>query len=235
MQSLQSLVPHPPARTSRTYSASWCGRPVDRVPISFWRHHPDEEMRAQNFTSANGIAHIQNFNASLGGPIWRDRAWFWASWVQQDIRLVRSAGNLVDRTLLKTSNVKGNWQATKDDMISVLWFLGSKEKSNRGTGNAQVEPESARWFQGNAFPEGRPHGLLKFQDDRVMSSNNFLSVKYAYYGTGFTLEPVGGLAGFGLPLARDGRGGREARVAGGQGRVGVGGRQDRAGRDSGVG
>ena len=38
-----------------------------------------DEMRAQNFTSANGIAHIQNFNASMGGPIWRDKLWFFAS------------------------------------------------------------------------------------------------------------------------------------------------------------
>lgn len=129
----------------------------------------------------------------VGGPIWRDRAWFWASYVNQDIRLVRSAGNLVDRTVLKTTNIKGNWQATRNDMISVYWFLGAKEKENRATGNAQVEPSSARWFQGNAFPEGRPHGLLKFQDDRVMSANNFLSVKYAYYGTGFSLSPQGGL------------------------------------------
>lgn len=136
---------------------------------------------------------ISEIGADFGGPIVRDRAWIWASYVNQDIRLVRSAGNLIDRTVLKTANVKGNWQATQSDMVSVYWFLGAKEKANRATGNAQVEPSSARWFQGNAFPEGRPHGLLKFQDDRVMSSNNFLSVKYAYYGTGFSLSPQGGL------------------------------------------
>jgi hypothetical protein len=38
-----------------------------------------DEMRAQNFTSANGIAHIQNFNGSMGGPILRDKLWFFAS------------------------------------------------------------------------------------------------------------------------------------------------------------
>jgi hypothetical protein len=136
---------------------------------------------------------ISEYGFDAGGPIWKDKAWVWGSWVKQDIRLVRSSGNLIDRTLLKTSNIKGNWQATKDDMISVLWFLGAKEKANRATGNQQVEPSSARWFQGNAYPEGRPHGLVKIQDDRVMSSNNFLSVKYAYYGTGFSLSPQGGL------------------------------------------
>ena len=28
------------------------GRPVDRVPISFWRHHPDAEMRAETLAEA---------------------------------------------------------------------------------------------------------------------------------------------------------------------------------------
>ncbi len=115
----------------------------------------------------------------VGGALLNVAARQWGSWVKQDIRLVRSAGNLIDPTVLKTSNIKGNWQATGKDMVSVLWFLGAKEKANRATGAQQVEPESARWFQGNAFPENRPQGLLKVQDDRVMSDNNFLSVKGA--------------------------------------------------------
>lgn len=155
---------------------------------------PDElTARGFNCDTSDHNDQITELGADLGGPIWKDRAWVWGSYVNQDIRLVRSAGNLLDRTVLKTTNIKGNWQATKADMVSVYWFLGAKEKENRGTGNAQVEPSSARWFQGNAYPEGRPRGLLKFQDDRVMSSNNFLSVKYAYYGTGFSLSPQGGL------------------------------------------
>ena len=30
-------------------------------------------------TSGNGIAHVQTFNASLGGPIMRNRLWFFAT------------------------------------------------------------------------------------------------------------------------------------------------------------
>jgi hypothetical protein len=155
---------------------------------------PDEMLaRGINCDSSDHTDQTTEYGFDGGGPLVRNRAWVWGSWVKQDIRLVRSAGNLIDRTVLKTLNLKGNWQATEKDMVSVLWFLGAKEKANRATGTQQVEPESARWFQGNAFPENRPHGLLKFQDDRVMSNNNFLSVKYAYYGTGFSLSPQGGM------------------------------------------
>src|SRR5213080_3827366 len=33
-------------------------------------------LKSQNITSANGISHIQNFNGSLGGPLRKDRLWF---------------------------------------------------------------------------------------------------------------------------------------------------------------
>jgi hypothetical protein len=136
---------------------------------------------------------ISEYGFDLGGPIFRDKAWFWGSYVKQDIRLVRSSGNLIDKTVLKTTNLKGNWQATSKDMVSVLWFLGAKEKVGRGTGRATFEPPSATWNQGNNYPEGKPRGLLKVQDDRVINANMFATVKYAWYGTGFTLFPAGGL------------------------------------------
>lgn len=156
-----------------------------------------DELRARGITpqSADHNEQIADYGFDIGGPIVRDKAWAWGSWTKQDIRLGRQAGRLIDRTLLKTINAKGNWQATSKDMISVLYFNGSKEKFGRGTGQAQREAPTATWNQGNYYPEGRPHGLLKFQDDRVLTPNLFLSAKYAYYGTGFSLSPRGGLEG----------------------------------------
>ena len=62
-----------------------------------------------------------------------------------------SGGRLIDRTLLKTINVKGNWQATANDMVSVLYFNGAKEKFGRGTGRVgtgQVEDHHVRAMRG---------------------------------------------------------------------------------------
>lgn len=141
---------------------------------------------------------ISDYGFELGGPIVKDRAWAFGSWSDQDIRLRRGASattpGFVDRTVLKTSFIKPNWQATKKDNVSGLWYLGSKEKTGRSPGVAGlVDAPTATYNQGNAFPESRPHGLLKFADDHVVSSNVFVSGKYAYYGTGFTLAPAGGL------------------------------------------
>jgi hypothetical protein len=145
--------------------------------------------------TANHNDQIADYGFDLGGPILRDRAWAWGSWTKQDIRLVRSAGALLDRTILKTYNMKGTWQASQRDLFNVLWFNGVKQKFGRGTGDAQVLASTATWTQGARYPEGRPHGLLKFENNHTFSPTTFLSSKYAYYGVGFSLEPAGGLDG----------------------------------------
>jgi hypothetical protein len=113
----------------------------------------------------------------------------------QDVRLVRRTGSLVDRTQLKNPNLKVNWQASKKDMVSFLYFNGSKIKENRspGTAGITIDAPTATFHQDNAYTDFPLHGLWKLADDRVVSSNTFLSAKYAYYNTGFMLTPEGGM------------------------------------------
>jgi hypothetical protein len=138
---------------------------------------------------------ISDWGIEAGGPIWRDRAWVYGSISDQDIRVYRRSTSAIDRTRLKTYNVKGNWQATTKDMISVLWFLGDKTKEGRspGTSGINFDAPTATWNQANNFTDNAPHGLWKVEDNRVFSSSFFVNAKYAYYNTGFGLVPIGGL------------------------------------------
>jgi len=52
---------------------------------------------------------------------------------------------------------------------------------------------TATWDQGGAYSEGKPHGLLKFEDNRIFSAGLFVTGRNAYYNTGFGLYPKGGL------------------------------------------
>ena len=63
----------------------------------------------------------------------------------------------------------------------------------RARATRSFEPASARYNQGNFYTDNPLHGLWKWEDNRVMSSAWFLSGKYAYYNTGFTLESIGPL------------------------------------------
>src|SRR4030095_1709178 len=114
----------------------------------------------------------------------------------QDVRLVRRAGALVDRTQLKNPDVKLNWQGAKKDMGRVLYFAGFKIKDGRSPGISWIlfDAPTATFHQDNTYTDNPLHGLWKIADDRVITSNMFVSTKYAFFNNGFILDPVGGLS-----------------------------------------
>jgi len=166
-----------------------------------------DELLARGITNntADHNKQIGDYGVDLGGPILKNKLWFWMSYGRQDIRLNRASGNLIDKTLLIDYNAKLNWQASSKDMVSFLFFNGDKQKFGRAPGNAQVEPDSATWNQSNAYTDSPFHGLFKLEDNHVFSPNFFVNAKVAYYNTGFQLAPRGGLDGLSGISARLGR------------------------------
>jgi hypothetical protein len=144
--------------------------------------NPDGSFRDK----ADHIQQISDYGFDLGGPIIKDKLWFYGSWGKQDIRLVRLVGT-PDKTALTSYNAKLNWQATGNTMVSAFFFDGKKEKIGRSPGSTLNEPASFLWDQKNAYEENRPHGLWKLEVAQTFSPNFFVSAKAAYYNTGFGL------------------------------------------------
>ena len=139
---------------------------------------------------ADHIKQVGDYGADLGGPIVKDKLWFYGSYGVQDIRLTRLNGT-PDKTLLKSYNAKLNWQAGQSDTISAFWFWGQKVKEGRGVGTGLSEQDSFLWNQGDQRRESTPPGLYKVEWNHIFGPNFFLNAKGAYYGTGFGLTPRG--------------------------------------------
>ena len=157
---------------------------------------PDElEAIGVTHETSDHNEQISDYGGELGGPIFRNKAWFYGSYSIQDVRLVRRAGALVDRTELKNPNLKVNWQATKNDNISFLYLDGFKIKDGRSPAVSGIlfDAPTATHHQDNAYEDTPFHGLWKVADDHTFGTKLFVSALYAYYNTGFVLDPVGGL------------------------------------------
>jgi hypothetical protein len=141
---------------------------------------------------ADHIHNIKDYGFDIGGPIIKDKLWFYGTYGKQDIKLCRLNGT-TDATLLPSYNAKLNWQAGPNTMVTGYYFVGKKQKFGRAVGFFANEADSFLWNQDNAYTEGgMPDGLTKLEINHTFSANFFASVKAAYYDTGFTLQARGG-------------------------------------------
>jgi hypothetical protein len=144
--------------------------------------NPDGSFRDK----ADHIQQISDYGGDLGGPIVKDKLWFYGTYGVQDIRLMRLNGT-PDKTLLKSYNAKLNWQVSPSDSLSAFWFWGKKEKYGRDPGVGLTPSDSFLWNQGDRRRDGTPPGLYKLEWNHIFSPNFFLNAKAGYYGTGFGL------------------------------------------------
>jgi carboxypeptidase family protein/TonB-dependent receptor-like protein len=150
------------------------------------------DPRLKGSDKADHLKEIADWGFDLGGPIIKDKLWFYGSFGRQDIKNIRLV-QTPDDTILDGYNAKVNWQAGGSTMVSGYWFLGNKKKFGRQPSPPVQGEDSFNWDQKNAYtPGGLPGGLFKLQIDHTFSPNFFVSAKGAYYDTGFTLAARGG-------------------------------------------
>jgi Carboxypeptidase regulatory-like domain/TonB-dependent Receptor Plug Domain len=159
---------------------------------------PDElvgDPRLQGSDKADHADQITDYGADLGGPLIKDKLWFWGSYGKQDIRIRRFNQNR-DRTVLKDYNAKLNWQVTPNDMFSLYWFNGVKDKYGRAVSIPGTTSEEASHTrnQTSLYDNGL-HGFFKGELNHVFSPSFVGNVKYSYYDQGFSLTPQGGRDG----------------------------------------
>jgi len=132
--------------------------------------------------SAAGINRLYLYGANFGGPILKDKAWFYASWGIQDIDGLSLAGTS-DKTWLASGYARLDFQLTPSTRANFFVEYDNKQKWGRAwVGYTQQDTDSL-WNQ-----EG-PTYLWKGEVDQIFG-NLLLNAKFIYTNGGFFLRPV---------------------------------------------
>jgi hypothetical protein len=136
---------------------------------------PGKGDRTQQFTDYGG---------ELGGPILKDKWWFWVSYGKQDIRILKLSGTH-DRTLLPNISLKTQGQIAKNMRGSFTFFQANKQKYGRDASSTRP--------QETTYNQDGPNQMFKGELNYNAGNNLFFVGRYAHVKGGFTFVPQGGM------------------------------------------
>jgi hypothetical protein len=161
-----------------------------------WQADPTVPAEAVSYlTQVNEVGHIEDFGLEVGGPILRDRLWFWGAYAEQNVENLAAAGlpQLAhDDTFLTNVNLKLNAQFLPNNSATVVYTESEKLKFGRGAG--PTRPRDSTWNQGH-MDKGPLIGgfpFFKIEDTHAFGQNLYLTALYAETNHTFFLDPIGG-------------------------------------------
>ena len=125
-----------------------------------------------------------DLNGDVGGPLWKQKAWFFTSWRLNDkFEYIAGLGDQTQRSKLSNKyTFKGTFQVGKSNQI--IAFLNKREKLQDKRDVSLLTPISAAYYQASRnYP-------WKVEATRVMGSRAFLDVLYGNWYNFFPLRPV---------------------------------------------
>lgn len=157
----------------------------------------DYDLVKAVFSEANGyppeagtnqIKDIKDFGFNMGGPLWKDKAWWWGSYGVQEIKTTIITGSK-DETFLTNYAAKVNLQIIPENRFEFFIHSGKKEKFGRSSSSS----DPLGWNQRGKFHFGSP--IIKFQDEHMFGDDLFISAQYGYTNSGFGMWPNTDLMG----------------------------------------
>jgi hypothetical protein len=131
----------------------------------------------------NQIRDNKDYGFNIGGPLLKDKIWWWGSWGTQDIKTkVLNGSN--DDTLLVNMAAKVNIQLIPENRLELFIHAGDKKKWGRGSGSTYPAGRN----QHGKYHFGSP--ILKIQDEHMFGDSFFVSAKFGFTDAGFGLWPA---------------------------------------------
>jgi hypothetical protein len=134
-------------------------------------------------TRGNPIDRQYDINWNVGGPLVRQRAWFFVSWRLNDQYKYTLGSDLIERSKLSNKyTFKGTFQLSQNNQL--IAFLNKREKLQDKRGLGPSTPLSAAQYQSSRnYP-------WKFEWTSVLGSRAFLDVLAGNWYNFFPLRPT---------------------------------------------
>jgi hypothetical protein len=142
----------------------------------------------------NQINKIDDNGGDIGGPIVKDKLWFWGAYGEQKIdilsaSLLTTGDRFRDKTTLKNENLKLNAQPISSNSLTLVDQYGAKIKLGRSVGLSRF-PETG-WNQNDTYAHGtgslKDPTLWKIEDTQLIGQNLYLTGLYSKVQGGFQL------------------------------------------------
>jgi len=167
-------------RGGNSYSGTFY---MDVEKKSWQAENLTQELKDMEYTSA-GINKVYLYGANFGGPLIKDRLWFYGSWAIQDID-ARTLAGTSDKTWLASGYAKINAQITPTTRVEGFIEYDDKNKWGRTNWGSTVQGPETLWNQTG------PGYIWKGEVEQT-TGNLYLNFKTIYMNGGFGLHPVQG-------------------------------------------
>ena len=161
---------------------------------AFEADNTPEEVIRQGSGAGNPIKDVAEYGFEVGGPIRKDKAWFWGAANRNTIRVgiigflkpgspagSRSIDDLeTDLSVLNNQNFKLNYQAAAGHRSTFLFSRGDKIRNARGASLTTRLPATTR--------QSGPNNYYKAQHQWTVNNRFLLDGQYSYYDAGFVLD-----------------------------------------------
>ena len=131
----------------------------------------------------NHIKQIKDYGFNMGGPLVKDKVWWWLSYGIQEIETFVITGT-ADNTQLNNYAGKLNFQFIPDNRAEIFLYLADKKKQGR---NATTS-NPAGLNQHGKYHFGSP--IFKIQDEHMFGDDLFISARYGFVDQGFGMWPA---------------------------------------------
>ncbi len=152
-------------------------------PESFSSNNVDDETAARGFTGNPNLLYVESHN-DLGGPIMRDKLWFFVSYNYFKIDKVVSGipqAIATDLGIFHEAPAKLTYKLSQADTLQAHYQWGYKYKPLRGL-SATTPKESV-------LEQDSPYWTGKVQWQRVWSNRLFTDVRYGFHGFDWPMTP----------------------------------------------